>query len=824
MGAIGVSTDFKIAIVGSGPAGLSAAAHAAVKGVPHVLLERTDHLNDTIFKYQKHKLVMATPVELPAQLGLEIEFEEESREQLIDSWTKTAADTKANIRYGAEVNAITGEQGNFQLALTGGETITAEFVVLAIGVQGNLNRLTIPGADCLHPTDSSHPEAYPMAQYQLDDPGAYSGEHIAVIGVGDAGIENALALAENNEIYLINTGDEFPRAKPANRALITAAVEKEADAPGSIHHVKNVKAESIEPGRLVLRGADGAVVNVDCHRIIARIGAQPPSRFLERCNIKTSGLPPVTETYESAQIPGLYIIGALSGYPLIKNCLNQGFEVVECILGNQIPPADEPLIQKKLTPEILRILAPDKAALSGAELIEQIKARAPMFSTLQPVQIREFLIHAGLHYLKPEEVVFERGDATNSLYTVLDGEVGIRINPENPKEMVRLGPGQFFGEMGLISGRKRTATVIATQPVLLFEVERNTILKLERSEPAVKKAIDDASVVRQIKTFLAPHIEDDLLSEVVATAKIVSKNRDEVLIQEGADDDSVYLIRKGSVTVSKKVAGKDVVLNYVAAGNYVGEMALLSHQPRVATVTAASTTEAIAIDSAAFRKLLERDDALRARVENEYDKRVNDRDIMHRNAEAGDLITFLVREGMGEGTDVLLIDESLCVRCDNCEKACAETHHGISRLNREAGPTFAMVHVPTSCRHCEDPHCMTDCPPDAIHRAANGEVFINDQCIGCGNCKTNCPYGVIQMAAMPEEKPSLWNWLFFGAGPGPGEDKSPEGMKHRHGSAHAVKCDMCKGLAGPACVRACPTGAAIRVNPATFIEVMRNAR
>ena len=817
MGAGRLSSDFKIAVVGSGPAGLSAAAHAAAKGVSHVLLERTDHINDTIFKYQKRKLVMATPVELPAQEGLEIEFHEESREELIDSWSATANQTKANIRFRTEVNAITGEQGNFQLTLVGGETLTAEYVILAIGVQGNLNQLTIPGADCLNGDR-------PMVQYQLDDPDAYEGERIAVIGVGDAGIENALGLAQKNEIYLINTGDEFPRAKPANRALIMAAVEKEPDEPGSIHHVKNVKTESVEPGQLVLRSTDGAVVNVVCDRVIARIGAQPPSRFLERCNIKVSGLPPVSETYESTQIPGLYIIGALGGYPLIKNCLNQGFEVVECILGNPVPPADEPLIQQKLTPDIVRTLDPGKSAITGAELIEHIKARAPMFSTLQPVQIREFLIHAGLYYLKPGDVVFERGDATNSLWTVLDGEVGIQINPSDPNETVRLGQGQFFGEMGLISGRKRTATVVATQPALLFEVERNTILKLERSEPAVKKAIEDAAVIRQIKSFLMPQVEDELLGELVATAKIVSKERDEVLIKEGDDSDAVYLLRKGSVTVSKRVGGKDVVLNYVAAGNYVGEMALLSHQPRMATVTAASSTEAIEIDSAVFRKLLERDPNLRGRVENEYERRINDRNIMQRNAEAGDLITFLVREGMGEGTDVLLIDESLCVRCDNCEKACAETHHGISRLNREAGPTFAMVHVPTSCRHCEDPHCMTDCPPDAIHRAANGEVFINDQCIGCGNCKNNCPYGVIQMAAMPEEKPSLWSWLFFGAGPGPGEDKSEEGMKHRKGSAHAVKCDMCKGLAGPACVRACPTGAAIRVNPAEFIEVMRAAR
>jgi len=810
--------DFKIVIAGSGPAGLAAAVHAAKRGVPHVLLERTDHLNDTIYKYQKRKLVMATPDELPPQQGLELDFKQESREEVIDSWTNSATESGANIRYRAEVNAITGEAGNFTVELTGGEKLTTEYVVLAIGVQGNLNTLRIPGADAKAPETDR-----PMVQYQLDDPDEYQGEKIAVIGVGDAGIENALALATNNEIYLINTSDEFPRAKPANRQLILAAINKEPDEPGSINHVKNVKTEEVQPGVLVLRSTDGAVVNVPCDRVIARIGAQPPSRFLERCNIKTSGLPQVSETYES-QIKGLYIIGALGGYPLIKNCLNQGFEVVEYILGNQIPPADEPLIQAKLTPEIVRLLDPGKSAITGAELIGHIQARAPMFSQLQPVQVREFVIHAGLYYMQPGEVVFERGDSTNSLWTVLDGEVGIRINPTNPEEVVRLGPGQFFGEMGLISGRRRTATVVATKAALLFEVDRNTMLRLERSEASVKKAIEDAAVIRQIKTFLAPHIDDDLLSEVVATAQVVSKNRDEVLITEGdTEDNSVYLIRKGSVTVSKKVAGKDVVLNYVAAGNYVGEMALLTNQPRIATITAASTTEAIRIDSSVFRKLLDRDPALSKRVQDEIEKRVRDRDIMQRNAEAGDLITFLVREGMGEGTDVLLIDESLCVRCDNCEKACAETHHGISRLNREAGPTFAMVHVPTSCRHCEDPHCMTDCPPDAIHRAANGEVFINDQCIGCGNCKNYCPYGVIQMAAMPEEKPSLWRWLLFGAGPGPGEDKSPEGMKHRHGSAHAVKCDMCKGRACPACVRACPTGAAIRVNPAQFIEVMRQA-
>ena len=177
-------------------------------------------------------------------------------------------------------------------------------------------------------------------------------------------------------------------------------------------------------------------------------------------------------------------------------------------------------------------------------------------------------------------------------------------------------------------------------------------------------------------------------------------------------------------------------------------------------------------------------------------------------------------------SDILLIDESLCVRCDNCQKACAETHGGTSRLDREAGPTYASVHVPTSCRHCEHPHCMKDCPPDAIHRAPNGEVFIADNCIGCGNCERNCPYGVIHMAAKPPKKPGLLQWLLFGRGSGPGE--APYEKKSKDGAPKAkkaVKCDMCKGISGgPACVRSCPTGAAIRISPEEFPAYAQSRR
>ena len=169
---------YKIAIVGSGPGGLSAAAHAAKLGVSHVLLERTDHLSDTIYKYQKGKYVMATPDVLP--LRADVGFAAGKRETVLDNWNRQLDALKANVRLKADVTSVARNGDRFTIKLGDGGVIEAENVVLAIGLQGNLNKLRCEGADLPH------------VQYQLDDPDEYEAETIVVIGAGDAGIENAI--------------------------------------------------------------------------------------------------------------------------------------------------------------------------------------------------------------------------------------------------------------------------------------------------------------------------------------------------------------------------------------------------------------------------------------------------------------------------------------------------------------------------------------------------------------------------------------------------------------------------------------------------------
>ena len=81
-----MADQYEVAIVGSGPSGLSAGARAAEKGMKHILLETTDHASDTIYKFQKKKFVMATPDIMP--LRSDVSFEVGVREDILETWDK----------------------------------------------------------------------------------------------------------------------------------------------------------------------------------------------------------------------------------------------------------------------------------------------------------------------------------------------------------------------------------------------------------------------------------------------------------------------------------------------------------------------------------------------------------------------------------------------------------------------------------------------------------------------------------------------------------------------------------------------------------------
>ena len=810
-----VSEIFRIAIIGSGPAGISAASRAAKLGISHVLIEKTDHLSDTIYKYQKGKHVMATPSQLV--LRSEVDFAAGKRELVLDIWDEQTLSNKVLVRKNAEVSTINGEKGGFQIELSNGEVLAAETIILAIGTQGNPNLMRCPGGDLPH------------IQYTLDDPGEYVDEHISVIGAGDAGIENALGLAadpeQRNTVTIVNRSADFATAKEANvKALL------EARDLGRIIIRPETSPSSVEPGWITFDTRDGEI-RERCDRIIARMGSAPPRKFIEGCGIEFTSpdrvaFPILTPTFESTK-PGIFVIGALAGYPLIKHCMNQGYDVVEFINGNTtLKPADEPLLEAKFRD------LPQRRSVN--EWLELLRGNISILEGMSPLQMREFMLDSSARAYAKGATIFEKNDPGSSLFAIASGSVHVRIDANDPAKVVPIAQGSIFGEVGLISGRPRGSTIVAAEDTICVEISRGAALKLQSQVPSAKRAIERISTERQLLQMFGSGLTATDVAEVVDGAKIMAVKAGEAIITEGEEGNDIFVIRVGSMIVERMINGRAVFLSYLPAGSYVGEMALIDGQPRNATVRAAIKSEVIRLPGEQFAKLLASKPELMARARKDMASRREVNAFIESRKEsfsgAVDMYSqtaqFLVDNGIGEATDVLLIDETLCVGCDNCEKACADSHDGLSRLNREAGKSYAHLHVPTSCRHCEHPHCMADCPPNAIKRGPDGEVFIDDTCIGCGNCQRNCPYGVIRMDSVPPKKPSLFSWLLLGAGPGPGEPSklwskknTPKGEER---PKKAIKCDMCSGIeGGPACVRACPTGAAIRVAPEGFLSVAR---
>jgi Fe-S-cluster-containing hydrogenase component 2/thioredoxin reductase len=780
----------------------------------------------------------------PGYLDLrsDLRFAAGKREVVLNGWKEDYSRLGVNIRFDAAVQKVTGKQGDFLIETLSGASISAETVVLAIGLEGNPRKIGVPG------------EQLPGVQYQLDDPKEFKDETVLVVGAGDAAIENALALSEQNDVWIVNRGKEFARAKDKNLNDVLAAINNGDSRLDCLYEsrIKQIQARpNLSPPLSVVLDTAGGEKTMECHRVIARLGAEPPRKFVESIGIRfpnsrSDAIPELNGRYES-NVPGIYIVGSLAGYPLIKQAMNQGYDVAEFINGHNIKPADFPLVECQL-----RGLPFD---VDPDDLLARFKEKIPMFGALNALAFRELVIDsevcvayagtsdfqaastrvakllaanaaAGKHprvtrVIREGDVIYRPGEFGTSFFTIVSGDVTLRPMEPGAGES-QLRQGEFFGEMSLLSGRPRTETAIAGAACILVETPRRTMLKLMNSNEDVRKGIDWIFVVRELQRQFAPHAPLAELRSIAANLKILKYKAGDVIFTEGQAGDCLYVVRSGGITLTRKRDGQDALVAQIPSGELIGEMALMGDPQRRETAKAAVASELIEVKRQAFIELTRGRDARVAALQSAASNRVTDNARMQVRPEAGALMNFMMADGLGEATDVLIIDESLCIGCDNCEKACAETHGGIKRLDRKAGATFANVHIPVACRHCEQPHCMKDCPPNAIRRSVSGEVFIDDTCIGCGNCQSNCPYGVIRMEYEAPKKPSLLAWLIAGLGPGLGEEPHyhPTQAAKDKGKK-AVKCDACMGAKnGPACVSACPTGAAARVGPAQFLDLI----
>ena len=111
----------------------------------------------------------------------------------------------------------------------------------------------------------------------------------------------------------------------------------------------------------------------------------------------------------------------------------------------------------------------------------------PLFANLSKPELG--LIHDNAHEVEftPGKTIVRQGSKASDLYVVLEGEVAIEVDGE--RRPIELGPGDYFGEMSVIDGGPRTASVIAASRVTLLRVPSSTFNKLVSHNSRVARKI-----------------------------------------------------------------------------------------------------------------------------------------------------------------------------------------------------------------------------------------------------------------------------------------------------------------------------------------------
>jgi CRP-like cAMP-binding protein/Fe-S-cluster-containing hydrogenase component 2 len=371
----------------------------------------------------------------------------------------------------------------------------------------------------------------------------------------------------------------------------------------------------------------------------------------------------------------------------------------------------------------------------------------------------------------------------------------------------KLESGQLFGEIGAMSGWPQAVTARTSGECLLVHIRVPALREMRRRSPALKERLDGIYRRRSLATQLeaTPLFAGvsaqflDVLKEVV---ELVSCEPGEVVVREGEPADALYLVRSGFLKLSQRFGTGEMVVNYLSKGMTWGEVELLAGEVDPAggwTATAASVeyAELIKIRRAELAEVLRQFPAAESRLWESAVGRIREAGISRRNVGHSEFIQTALDEGLVQGNSILVIDLEACTRCDDCVRACADTHGGRPRFVRE-GEKYGNLQIASACYHCRDPLCLVGCPTGAIRRSGVGHVVAIDEtiCIGCQSCARNCPYDAIVMHDTGEVWP---------------EDMVPEGLRGKERKV-ASKCDLCHtSELGPACVRNCPNGCAYRV-------------
>jgi thioredoxin reductase (NADPH) len=324
--------EYDVAIIGVGPAGLSATAIAKQKGLKYIAVEQ-DKVVSTIQNYPAGKYIFFKPDTVDAKGGVPLEGVGNQREVILKSWMSSMMQHGIQVNEDESCKDIKREDGVFKVTTEAGKlkeksTYTASAVILAIGNRGTPMKLRVPGEEltmrvqpgpmvarhcpkCGQPRSGKQvfcvrcgqklPVRIPepcddsKVKYRLSDPDDYVSQKCIIVGAGNSSIESAVALTgfkrvgdqisftRNNEVALVVRSDFKGDLKLGNKMDVYDCMDA-----GKIKVFFRTEIKEITEKEVVLMDTRSKEekARLPNDYVFALIGGEKPTKFLEGIGIK----------------------------------------------------------------------------------------------------------------------------------------------------------------------------------------------------------------------------------------------------------------------------------------------------------------------------------------------------------------------------------------------------------------------------------------------------------------------------------------------------------------------------------------------------------
>mmetsp|Transcript_36608 Transcript_36608/g.105255 ORF Transcript_36608/g.105255 Transcript_36608/m.105255 type:complete len:1056 (-) Transcript_36608:152-3319(-) len=201
------------------------------------------------------------------------------------------------------------------------------------------------------------------------------------------------------------------------------------------------------------------------------------------------------------------------------------------------------------------------------------------------------------------ESVIEQGDVGDYFYIVKSGEFDIFVSKgqDPPKKVFQAGAGFAFGELALLYNAPRSATISGAEAAEVFALDRTAFrnLVIKSSEAQFKQRVEFLNGVDVFQVL--NENERASLAEVLEEEEFED---DEAIVEQGERDDKMFILLTGKAVACIKGDQGEVEVKTYTVGDYFGEIALLSGEPRKATVYAVGPCTCLYIARPTFMRVL----------------------------------------------------------------------------------------------------------------------------------------------------------------------------------------------------------------------------